>query len=162
MSPFLRTQLYSIHRGRVHRQPGPSLCFPLQSMCALAWGPHDGRRQGLLHLMGTPLPHCRPSLSEEVQVFCLLELHLSHERWDKVSCDYTGSRLVFRGRHFLVRKDQSCLFHWQAGDPSPRCPLSQFLEESWQERLPQSFLDWAEGVSYAWGDPMNKCPLLLE
>ena len=48
------------------------------------------------------------------------------------------------------------------GDPSLRCPLSQSLDESQQESLPQRFLDRAEGVSYAWGDPLHKCLLLLE
>ena len=42
ISPFLRSQLRPIYCSQLHRQPGPSLCCPLQSTGDYLWGPGDG------------------------------------------------------------------------------------------------------------------------
>ena len=42
ISPFLRSQLRPIYCLRLHRQPGPSLCCPLQLAGDYQWGPGDG------------------------------------------------------------------------------------------------------------------------
>ena len=100
---FLRPQICPIQRGQLYHHPGPSLCRPLHTMCALELGPCDGRCQGLLRPMGAPPPNRSPSLLEVVRVVCHPELHLAPERFDKVSCDDTGRRPVFREHHLRVR-----------------------------------------------------------
>ena len=45
ISPFLRSQLIPIDCRRLHRQPGPCFCRPLQSTGDNLWGPGDGRLQ---------------------------------------------------------------------------------------------------------------------
>ena len=75
--PFLRTQLGPVHRVRLHHQPGTSLCCQSQSTCALEWGPRDGRLQGLLHMMCSPLLNRRPYLLESGRVVCCPVLHLT-------------------------------------------------------------------------------------
>ena len=90
------------------------------------------------------------------------ELHLAPDRCNEVSCDDTGCCQVFRGCQGRVWKGQYRLFYWQIDKLSLWCLLSQSLQESREESLLQSFLGRAKGVSYALGDPLNKCPLLLE
>ena len=77
ISPLLRNQFYPVHCGRLHRQPGPSLCCPSQLTCALEWVPRNGRRHGLLRPLGSPLPNHRPDLLEAGRVVFRPELHLA-------------------------------------------------------------------------------------
>ena len=70
ITPFLRPQLYPVHRGRLHLHPGPSIFRPLQTTCALEWGPCDGLHQGLFSTLCAPLPNRSPYLSEAGQVVC--------------------------------------------------------------------------------------------
>ena len=113
----------TVHRGYLHRQPGPGLCRPSQLTCALDWAPCNDRRQGLLRPLCDPLPNRCPSLLEAGQVVCCPETHLAHDRCNEVSCDESVLHPVFRGRQCWLWKGQSHLFHWQTGDPSLRCSL---------------------------------------
>ena len=90
------------------------------------------------------------------------ELLLAPDCCDEVSCDETGLRPVLRRRQCRVWEGQTCLFHWQAGDPPPWYYFSYALEEGRNEGLLEGFLDWSEGVPDVRGDPMYKCLLLLE
>ena len=61
-----------------------------------------------------------------------------------------------------IREFQSRLFHQWEGDPFPWCYLSHALEEVQYEGFQQSLFHQAKGVSNAGGEPLQKCPLLLE
>ena len=45
--------------------------------------------------------------------------------------------------------------------PLPGAPSPNTSKRS-RKKIPQRFINRAKGVSYAWSDPMHKCPLLLE
>ena len=61
-----------------------------------------------------------------------------------------------------VWEGQTRLFHWQAGDPQSQGSFSYYLEEGRHEGVPEGLLDWSEGVPDVGGDPLHKCPLLME
>ena len=73
-----------------------------------------------------------------------------------MSYDYTGRRLVLRGRLDWVWQVQARLIHCQAGALARRHSLLQASEECRDKDLPEGLLYWAKFFPYSWGHPLQK------